>query len=622
MFTYELLSKYEVGVEIKKFFYVNFFFRNKIQINQLLLNFVIENFNLLLKLSDSPYSPSKQKKLYQNHFKEMNNRDNFSIPDLEIPQIKKISLEAIKPVVSSNSSVTGFSFSSDWPSELFKVLLECVFAKKVDEEDCKSYNNIYLKHFFGNLQGLLNEKNYGLLINKLENKFDDLEIFETLILSLDPLTKVIKNNGLDPEPLLRLLNENKAFIEASFFPQEEKKDEKMEKYFLASKPNNFVEYPLSNNLQILLNNRATSALGSFKRSILISQKFNPKDLYQLNWRAIKSYIGTSINLVSLNLTSNIDMFSIIIQDLFSKINSNFNFQLQKSFCEAIVDLYEYPSEKIRTEIINQIVNVISKNKNFYIRRFFIVTSDFFLVKYTFHLYKDCKLYSFLIKKLRDPFLISNVLDLLWKIYPFIHSNIDLKKELDIQLEFVKASYVISAQSRSQRIVAMINSFMEKLETIYSYDLKGITTKEAAKYNQQLCLFQKNENIFSQYQYSEFGNGMVMTNNTTQSRKSSKLNPHISGISNYAVRDPEKKMSSSRKVYKFSSSVTSTMIDTANQTLSSHSLSKGSKPSNSSSTLIMKLGSKSKITSQSFKSSSSLINPLKKKLSNNSLRKSS
>ena len=214
------ISKYETGVEIKKFFYIHFIFANKFQLSSKLTIFIIENFNKLSNLLDSPYSPNKQKQLYQHHFKTLNQKDN-SIPDLEIPSKKlKITIETSseynnynKNTKANSDSSIGFSFSSDWISELFKALLETVFAKKIDEEDNKIYNRLLINSFFKNIMNIiesLNNKNIQILLTKLNKKIEDVEVFEIICSSLDKMINILISKGKETEVLVKMIFERKT----------------------------------------------------------------------------------------------------------------------------------------------------------------------------------------------------------------------------------------------------------------------------------------------------------------------------------------------------------------------------------------------------------------------------
>ena len=111
--------------------------------NNEMKEFVINNFINLIKFVNIPYSPEKQKKLYQNHIKDSMKNDKF--PDLEIPVItlkkidsnsdlnKKNITKESKDSKDANLKYTKFNFSADWTMELLKAVLDTMFSGKIDE---------------------------------------------------------------------------------------------------------------------------------------------------------------------------------------------------------------------------------------------------------------------------------------------------------------------------------------------------------------------------------------------------------------------------------------------------------------------------------------------------------
>ena len=486
------ISKYETGVEIKKFFYIHFIFANKFQLSSKLTIFIIENFNKLSNLLDSPYSPNKQKQLYQHHFKTLNQKDK-SIPDLEIPSKKlKITIETSseynnynKNTIQANSdSSIGFSFSSDWVSELFKALLETVFAKKIDEEDNKIYNRLLINSFFKNIMNIiesLNNKNIQILLNKLNNKIEDTEVFEIICSSLDKMINILISRGKETEVLVKIILDRKKLIEEWIFKSSSLKKTSATK---------LVKINLNDSINETINTTKTS-----NRRNSDGNTYNKSNFF-LNWRAINGYL----NSIGLILSNNIENYSndlkYIIKEIFHKIQLNQNYQVEKTLCCLLAKLYKGLSNVGRDDLIEDVITFLAKNKNFYIRRFFIIFCEDFLTEYSFKLFHSTRLYSALLKKLRDPLLLVNTLDLLWKVYPFIESNLELKKELNIQLDFIKASYSQSQQLQGRRNlknIQEIEKFVEKEESIYSFDIKDFLLKDDKKYELQLEELSKNDN---------------------------------------------------------------------------------------------------------------------------------
>ena len=220
-----------------------------------------------------------------------------------------------------------------------------------------------------------------------------------------------------------------------------------------------------------------------------------KSNFFLNWRAINGYL----NSIGLILSNNIENYSndlkYIIKEIFHKIQLNQNYQVEKTLCCLLAKLYKCLSNVGRDDLIEDVITNLAKNKNFYIRRFFIIFCEDFLTEYSFKLFHSTRLYSALLKKLRDPLLIVNTLGLLWKVYSFIESNHELKKELNIQLDYIKASYSQSQQlqgKRNLKNIQEIEKFIEKQESIYSFDIKDFLSKDVKKYEVQLEELTKND----------------------------------------------------------------------------------------------------------------------------------
>lgn len=600
------ISKYETGVEIKKFFYIHFIFANKFQLSSKLTIFIIENFNKLSNLLDSPYSPNKQKQLYQHHFKTLNQKDK-SIPDLEIPSKKlKLTIESSneynnynnKSTIQANSdSSIGFSFSSDWISELFKALLETVFAKKIDEEDNKIYNRLLINSFFKNIMNIiesLNNKNIQILLNKLNNKIEDTEVFEIICSSFDKMIKVLISKGKETEVLVKMIFERKKLIEEWIF-----KTSSLKKTSDAK----LVKINLNDSINETINTTKTS-----NRRNSDGNTYNKSNFF-LNWRAINGYL----NSIGLILSNNIENYSnelkYIIKEILHKIQLNQNYQVEKTLCCLLANLYKGLNNIARDDLIEDIITNLAKNKNFYIRRFFIVFCEDFLTEYSFKLFHSTKLYSTLLKKLRDPLLVVNALDLLWKVYPFIESNIELKKELNIQLDYIKASYSQSQQlqgKRNLKNIQEIEKFIENEENIYSFDIKDILSKDERKYEVQLEELCKNDNQQEFSVTSSFIN-LIPNGNTIIT------NPSIKNSAN-DLKTKSYKLNSNTNTYKLSINEVKT-IPVSRKPISSKDIPKAKLNPIKTTPLRYSIGNTSSKT-PTLKGTVGGLNPIKTKLSSN------
>lgn len=89
LINYKSIETFNIGVQIKKFFYMSLFFANKLTLSEDIVEFSIKKFHLLSLLESSPYSPNKQKKLYQVAFQYQSKNNNGSFPDMDIPITNK-----------------------------------------------------------------------------------------------------------------------------------------------------------------------------------------------------------------------------------------------------------------------------------------------------------------------------------------------------------------------------------------------------------------------------------------------------------------------------------------------------------------------------------------------------
>ena len=600
------LKEYDIGIEIKKYFYINLFFVSKLTIPSQIIEFVITNFNKLTLFSDLPYSPNKQRKLYQNHISKLNIKDgklnDNQIKDVPIVK-SKLTLESIN---NNNSNIafhkktnngvninynnsnnfnnsTGFNFSTNWISELFKAILDIIFNKKIDEfDDVKGNNNKTIlnsnelsKLFYENLEEIVpclsEDKSIILLINIIEKKIDSkcnieyylentLKLFNCLKQHL--LFKLINRDSLDMciEQLLTLILNKRNLIESIVFSDNFSLINNKCKNFIKSKSysnNNITNVTfLPDNVNIAIdnsfNNRKISDQSLFKinsnnkvsnQNNYVTSKYNNlyannsnlinKDLsiknnidsynvgnqslyndkikqeIAVNWRAISRYINLlsiiftyefpcSIKFKEYKLSILENKSYDLVDDLINKMiyNSNNN-QIQKSICLCIVKLYSVCSNKIKDTIRDKVINLISKNKCFYIRRFFIIICEEFIKEYTFKFFytKLNTLFNAVIKKLKDTQIVSFVIDFIWKIYPFIENDKNLKKDVFVQIEFAFKYYKSKTVDNNNTIKAIlnkINSLYYKIENINFYNFENYVLKDEEKYRKQESILFKDE----------------------------------------------------------------------------------------------------------------------------------
>lgn len=577
-----------VCIEIKKFFYVNLFFRNKITVNPKILSFSIENYDLLSKLATIPFSPGKQRHLYQSHFKELSTKDSSIIPDLELPLIKS-KLESLKPASNSLNQTQTFCFSSDWPSEMFKVVLESVFAKRVDELDTNTFGlnliSVFLQKFSVSSYTLSNQS-LGILFSKIEARIENTEEFENILVNISYITQIF----IKYPNFLKLISDKQTLIENNLFAPVEDEEKEDELTSVIKSPKQKLIQTSVDNIKLKSNSN--------------DYKLTAKESYKLNWRAICSYIKSKINLAEANK----DDVKLIehLNDIYIKLGSNHNYQVQKEYCQAMVNLYKLCPKIIKNEMIDRVITILAKSKNFYVRRYFIVFCELFLSAYSFVLFRQTTLYSTLIKKLRDQHLLPNVVNLLWRIYPFIESNLELKKELDVQLDFVKANYSRENSTKCKANCIHICGLIERIETIYSFDVKAIVAADSRKYDSQAFEFSYLESL-------NRGSNLTTPISNKVSSNELKLPPPI-------IKFSEKNLTS-KKIYKLSgmnSSIGSSSISLANlSNTKSGSSTNVVKPSKLA--LPSRRDSGVRLTS-SMKSTQTILNPIK--LNSSALRRNS
>lgn len=550
---YQAIQKFNIGVQIKKFFYTNLFFANKITLTSTIIYFSLEKFKLLSKLIDSPYSPSKQKKLYQIQFKYQSKDNKF--PDMELPVNNKsiINLEEAPLLTSTsvnqtrnfkeskidkNSNTTGgFSFSSDWINELYKVLIESVFARKIDEEDNQNYNIKLINAFFNNLSSIIekvDEKSIESLLQKIDKKLEENQLFSILIFHLEQLTSVLIENKKNLNGLYKLLTEKKTWILNSIYREENEEEEDIcknkninlineldENILTNYSPNSTKTKLISSNYSKVVNFQKRNSISSFNNRIdseyrLVAPfKANPQDL---NWRLVKSFYN-SLSLLLPSFSDDIATLSSIIDEAFDKIEKKNNYQIQISLINVIVEIFKSCNSQLRVEIINKVISNLFKNKNFYIRRLVFDFSEKFIIKYSFKLFKELHLYAQIIKMFRDFTFATNLIEFLWRVYPFIENDMEMKNEFKLQLQILKncASYdnksnisgnvvldnnIIKksnngneycSKSRSKSILTAIEEFQIKTKKLYSLvNVDSFVQSDNDKYNSVIESLNKNE----------------------------------------------------------------------------------------------------------------------------------
>lgn len=465
-------------LEIKKFLYMFFICSNKFQINYNLIIFIIENFH-------------KINKLFNNDcVQDIKNEKNI---------VKKINIQSQSNICSNtnNDMIYDFSF------ELFKSLLEVVFGKKIDEED-RSYNRKLIMKFLNFISSIissLNENSMNILSQTICKKIDDKEIYDLILIYLPNILHSLDEKQKIKQEIINIFVEKKCFFEKMFFIYDDNslpyKYNKIDNDIVKDNQNKSKYSKLEMNYpnNINLNNL------SFK-NIDFTNSMKESNI-NLNWRVIKSFL-----LANCEILNSIKEFpleiSYLIEESFLRIKLNQNFEIQKALCTLISKLYMFVNEDKRIEIIDEIDNIIFQNKNYFIRRFSSIICEEFIKEYCFNLFINTKLYYHLLKLLRDPYCINNILEFIWKIYPFIEKNSELKKNLIVQIDYIKAMYSQQSfslkykiqQNQKDNIILNIDKFLDKIESIYGYNCKNILEEDNLKYIKQSLILQENSEFYN------------------------------------------------------------------------------------------------------------------------------
>lgn len=496
-------------LEIKKFLYMFFICSNKFQINYNLIIFIIENFHKINKLFNNDcFQDIKNEKKPNNLL------------------VKKIDLQSQSNIYpnSNNDKIYDFSF------ELFKSLLEVVFGKKIDEED-RSYNRKLIMKFFNSISSIissLNENSMNILSQTICKKIDDKEIYDLILIYLPNILHSLDEKQKIKQDIINIFIEKKCFYEKMFFTYDDNslpyKYNKIDNDIVKDNQNKTKYSKLEMNYpnNINLNNL------SFK-NIDFTNSMKESNI-NLNWRAIKSFLLANGEILN-SIREFPNEISYLIEESFLKIKLNQNFEIQKALCTLITKLYMFVNEDKRIEIIDEIDNIIFQNKNYFIRRFSYIICEEFIKEYSFNLFINTKLYNQLLKLLRDPFCINNILEFIWKIYPFIEKNSELKKNLIVQIDYIKAMYSQQSfslkykiqQNQKENIILNIDKFIDKIESIYGYNYKKILEEDNLKYIKQSLILQEN---------SEFCNKMIKPElNPNKINSSSGINLSLLSSSN-------------------------------------------------------------------------------------------
>lgn len=444
---------YDCRLHVKKFIYLNFLFAKKMIMNREIKEFVIENFINLIKFVNTPYSPEKQKKLYQNHI--MDNIKNDKFPDLEIPK----SVITLKQIDSSSdlnkkiskdvdSKSTKFKFSSDWTMELLKAVLETIFSGKIDEiSDSESKNSNLILKFFDLSEELVKilKSDHIKLISEIISKklFEELRFIDVFINFTKFTSHYFNLYGFLDLNICNLLIDNidqinkVLFQEIDFQNDEEINDKNDKSKSISSKFKKYKKDVDQVNLSFQSNSFVSidSNFVDFESNQINNNK-NPRNIIASEWRIYGAFFTIVYQLLKTNIFYK-EKLHHILSNLFVNLKHIPNYQVQQKIIDLIVKYYGLLTKKEKDDFSDKIENHIIKNHSYTIRKLSFVFFEKFIIEYSFHYFKSTKFFPLLHNFLKDFCLIKNALNFYWKIYPFVHTNDKIKNELFLEIKNLK-----------------------------------------------------------------------------------------------------------------------------------------------------------------------------------------